>query len=148
MARPARRPAAAGGGARGEKRSRGGGGGGAPAGRAGAGGGPLPRGPAAARPAALGFLHVDGHARAYHGTRDVQKTHVAWLKFPAPATMETWVTDQDGDPVFMVVAEPSESLAGELKRLLPDLRAIVGEGRRGTGGFCPRGRGPAPVAHL
>ena len=61
---------------------------------------------AAAAPEALGFLHVDGHARVYYGTRQVQKTHVARLKFPAPATMETWVTDQDGDPVFMVTAEP------------------------------------------
>ena len=84
------------------------------------------------RPGALGFLYADGHARAYYGTRNVQKTHVARLKFPAPATAETWVTDQDGDPVFMVAAEPSESLAGELKRLLPSLRQVVGEGRRVT----------------
>ena len=49
--------------------------------------------------------------RAYYGTRDVQKMHIARLKFPAPATGETWVTDQDGEPVFMVVAEPSDSLA-------------------------------------
>ena len=67
---------------------------------------------AAARPRALGFLHVDGHARVYYGTRTVQKTHIARLKFPAPATGETWVTSQDGEPVFMVVAEPSDSLAG------------------------------------
>ena len=40
---------------------------------------------------------------------------------------------QDGDPVFMVVAEPSDSLAGELRRLLPDLRAIVGAGPAGDG---------------
>src|SRR5207247_5911173 len=79
----------------------------------------LARRHAAARPDALGFLYADGHARAYYGTRQVQKTHVARLKFPAPATMETWVTDQHGDPVFMVVAEPSESLAGELPGLLP-----------------------------
>ena len=92
----------------------------------------LARRHAAARPQALGFLYVDGHARAYYGTRTVQKTHIARLKFPAPATTETWVTDQDGEPVFMVAAEPSESLAGELKRLLPHLRQIVGEGRRVT----------------
>jgi hypothetical protein len=84
---------------------------------------------AAARPQALGFLYVDGHARACYGTRTVQKTHIARLKFPAPATMETWVADQDGGPVFMVTAEPSQSLAGELRRLLPDLRAIAGQGR-------------------
>src|SRR5258708_5167644 len=123
---------------------------GAPAGRAGAGAGGVAVGgrTAAAGQDALGFLHVDGHARAYHGPRDVQKTHVARLKFPAPATMETWVTDQHGDPVFMVVAEPSESLAGELKRLLPDLRAIVGEGRRGPGCLHPRGPAPAPFPHI
>jgi len=46
---------------------------------------------------------------------------VARLKFPAPATEETWVTSQHGDPVFMIVAEPSDSLAGELRRLLPGL---------------------------
>ncbi len=40
--------------------------------------------------------------------------------------METSVTGADGDPVFMVVAEPSESLAWQLRRLLRDLRAIVG----------------------
>jgi hypothetical protein len=64
----------------------------------------LARRHAAARPQALGFLYVDGHARAYYGTRTVQKTYVARLKFPAPATGETWVTSQHGDPVFMVVA--------------------------------------------
>ena len=36
-----------------------------------------------------------------------------------PATEETWVTSPHGEPVFMVVAEPSDSLAGELRRLLP-----------------------------
>jgi hypothetical protein len=96
----------------------------------------------AARPDALGFLYVDGHARVCYGTRDVQKTHVARLKFPAPATMETWVTDQLGDPVFMVVAEPSDSLAAEVRRLLPSLRQVAGQGRRVTvcfdrGGWSP-----------
>jgi lambda repressor-like predicted transcriptional regulator len=108
----------------------------------------LARRHAAARPDALGFLHVDGHARVYYGTRQVQKTHVARLKFPAPATMETWVTDQDGDPVFMVVAEPSDSLAGELRRLLPQLREIVGQGRRVTVCFDRGGWSPALFADI
>ena len=108
----------------------------------------LARRHAAARPEALGFLHADGHARVYYGTRTVQKTHIARLKFPAPATVETWVTDRDGDPVFMVVAEPSESLAGELKRLLPDLRAIIGEGRRVTVCFDRGGWSPALFADI
>jgi hypothetical protein len=108
----------------------------------------LARRHAAARAQALGFLYVDGHARAYYGTREVQKTHVARLKFPAPATMETWITDQQGDPVFMVVAEPSDSLAGELRRLLPDLRAIVGQGRRVTVCFDRGGWSPALFADI
>ena len=108
----------------------------------------LARRHAAARPDALGFLYIDGHARVYYGTRDVQKTHVARLKFPAPATMETWVTDQDGDPVFMIVAEPSDSLAGEVRRLLPRLRQVVGEGRRVTVCFDRGGWSPALFADI
>jgi Transposase protein/Helix-turn-helix domain len=108
----------------------------------------LARRHAAARPDALGFLYVDGHARVYYGTRTVQKTHVARLKFPAPATMETWVTDSRGDPVFMVVAEPSDSLAGELRRLLPQLRGIVGDGRRVTVCFDRGGWSPGLFADI
>ena len=108
----------------------------------------LARRHAVARPEALGFLHVDGHTRAYFGTRTVQKTHIARLKFPAPATEETWVTDQHGDPVFMVIAEPSDSLAGELRRLLPSLREIAGEGRRVTVCFDRGGWSPALFADI
>jgi Transposase protein/Helix-turn-helix domain len=108
----------------------------------------LARRHAAARPEALGFLYVDGHARAYYGTRTVQKMHIARLKFPAPATEETWVTSQHGDPVFMVVAEPSDSLAGELRRLLPQLRQVVGDGRRVTVCFDRGGWSPALFADI
>ena len=108
----------------------------------------LARRHAAARPDTLGFLHIDGHARVYYGTRQVQKTHVARLKFPAPATAETWVTGQDGDPVFMVVAEPSDSLAGELRRLLPQLRQVVGQDRRVTVCFDRGGWSPALFADI
>jgi transposase-like protein len=108
----------------------------------------LARHHAAARPAALGFLYADGHARAYFGTRQVQKMHVARLKFPGPATEETWVTDADGDPVFMVIAEPSQSLAGQLRGLLPQLRQVVGEGRRVTVCFDRGGWSPALFADI
>jgi hypothetical protein len=108
----------------------------------------LARRHAAARPDTLGFLYVDGHARVCYGTRIVQKTHVARLTFPAPATMETWVTGQDGDPVFMVVAEPSDSLAGELRRLLPQLRQVAGQGRRVTVCFDRGGWSPALFAGI
>ncbi|MGH3259735.1 MAG: putative transposase, partial [Streptosporangiaceae bacterium] len=82
---------------------------------------------AAARPATLGFLYIDGHTRAYFGTRDVQKMHIARMKHPGPATEETWVTDGAGDPLLVVMAEPSASLAAEISGLLPGLRGICGE---------------------
>jgi hypothetical protein len=107
----------------------------------------LARRHAAARPEAPGFLYVDGHARVYYGTRDVRTIHVARPKFPAPATMETWVTDQQGDRVFMVVAGPSDSLAGELRRLLTGLRQVAGEGRRVTVCF-DRAAGPRPCSPI
>ena len=97
---------------------------------------------ARALPDQLGFLYIDGHTRAYFGKRDVQKMHVARLKFPGPATEETWVTDGAGDPLLVVMAEPSSSLAAQIKELLPALRAIAGQDARPVlcfdrGGWSP-----------
>jgi transposase len=78
------------------------------------------------RPDELGFLYIDGHTRAYFGTREVQKMHIARMKLPGPATEETWVTGASGDPLLVVMAEPSSSLAAQVKQLLPQLRAICG----------------------
>src|SRR5450759_4388585 len=52
-------------------------------------------------------FYVDGHVRAYQGGRRVAKTHIARLRFPAPATVETWVSDAAGDPVLVVMAPPA-----------------------------------------
>jgi transposase len=97
---------------------------------------------ATARPDAIGYLMVDGHMRAYFGTRDLQKTHVARLHMAARATAETWVADAAGQPVMVITAVPSSSLAGEIERLLPALRATVGTDRSATlifdrGGWSP-----------
>jgi hypothetical protein len=48
----------------------------------------------------------------------------------------------------MVIAEPSDSLAGELRRLLPALRGIAGQGRRVTVCFDRGGWSPALFADL
>ena len=93
-------------------------------------------------------LYVDGHVRAYTGTKKIAKTHSARLRFPAPATVETWVSDAAGDPVLVVMAEPGTSLAGELRALLPDLRAAVGDERRVLVGFDRGGWSPALFAHM
>src|SRR5271165_6253850 len=103
---------------------------------------------AQSRPGTLGFLYIDGHTRAYFGERDVQKMHVARLKFPGPATEETWVTDTAGDPLLVVMAEPSTSLAAQIKALLPDLRAICGEGAKPVLCFDRGGWSPGLFAHV
>ena len=97
---------------------------------------------AQARPDELAIMYIDGHTRAYFGKRDVQKMHVARVKFPGPATEETWVTDGAGDPLLVVMAEPSSSLAAQIEELLPGLRQIAGQDARPTpcfdrGGWSP-----------
>ena len=103
----------------------------------------LARHHAAASPGTLGFLYIDGHARAYFGKRDIQKMHLARLKFPGPATEETWVTGSAGDPLLVVMAQPSSSLAAQIRDLLPALRDIAGPGTRPVLCFDRGGWSPA-----
>ncbi|MDQ6738804.1 MAG: helix-turn-helix domain-containing protein [Actinomycetota bacterium] len=93
-------------------------------------------------------LYVDGHVRAYQGTRKIGKVHSTRLKFPVPATEETWVADAHGAPVLVVMAEPGAALTGELRRLLPALRAIIGDDRRVLVGFDRGGWSPALFQHM
>jgi hypothetical protein len=93
-------------------------------------------------------FYVDGHVRAYQGGAKVAKTHLSRLKFPAPATVETWISDASGDPVLVVMAQPGASRAMELRRLLPDLRRAVGDDRRVLVGFDRGGWSPALFAHM
>jgi transposase-like protein len=101
-----------------------------------------------ANPDLAAVFCVDGHVRAYQGTRKVAKTHLSRLKFPAPATVETWVSDAAGDPVLVVMAQPGASLAMELRRLLPELRAAVGDQRRVLVGFDRGGWSPALFEYM
>ena len=99
-------------------------------------------------PEQAAVCYVDGHVRAYQGTRRIAKTHVPRLKFPAPATVETWVADAAGDPLLVVMAEPAASLAAELRRLIPELRTLVGDDRRVLVGFDRGGWSPTLFADL
>ncbi len=94
------------------------------------------------------ILYVDGHVRAYQGTKRIGKLYSTRLKFPVPATEETWVADANGSPVFLVMAEPGASLAGELRRLLPELRAAIGDDRRVLVGFDRGGWSPTLFKHM
>lgn len=98
----------------------------------------------------LGLLFcVDGHSRAYQGKKKIAKTHMARLQFPAPTTVEAWVSDDaDGDPLVVAMTRPGASLAAELGRLLPDLRATIGDGRRVLVRFDRGGWSPTLFAHM
>ena len=74
--------------------------------------------------------------------------HVARLKHPGPATEETWVTDGAGDPLLVVMAEPSDSLAAQIRALLPDLRGICGNGSKPLLCFDRGGWSPDLFAHV
>ncbi|HEU4726356.1 MAG TPA: hypothetical protein VFT22_00635 [Kofleriaceae bacterium] len=89
----------------------------------------------------MGFLYVDGHVRAYHGKRELPKTHVARMRIAMPATTDYWINDAGGEPLFVVTAETNTGLVKMLPTLCADIRAIVGE-RRVTIVF-DRGRLPA-----
>ena len=108
----------------------------------------LARHHAAASPGTLGFLYIDGHTRAYFGKRDIQKMHLARLKFPGPATEETWVTGSAGDPLLVVMAKPSSSLAAQIRDLLPSLRDIAGPGTKPVLCFDRGGWSPALFADI
>ncbi|MGO1231984.1 putative transposase, partial [Glutamicibacter arilaitensis] len=98
---------------------------------------------------ALGLLlYVDGHVRSYQGSKKIGKQYSTRLKYPVPASMETWVSDASGAPVFMVMAAPSKNLVGELRGLVPQLRALVGDQRRVLIGFDREGWSPALFEYL
>jgi hypothetical protein len=52
------------------------------------------------------------------------------------------VSDAAGDPLLVVMAEPAASLAAELRRLIPELRDMVGDDRRVLVGFDRGGWSP------
>ena len=103
---------------------------------------------ATTRPDAVGFLYLDGHVRVYSGSRQLPKTHIARMRIAGPASEETWVGDADGDPVMVLTAAPSQSLAAELRRTLPDLRTLVGPDRRCTVVFDRGGYSPAVFTEI
>lgn len=96
----------------------------------------------ATRGHAFGFLYVDGHVRAYHGGREIPKTHVARMRIAMPATTDYWVNDAESEPLFVVPTEANKGLATMLPIVLEEVRKLLGE-RRITvvfdrGGWSPK----------
>jgi transposase len=101
----------------------------------------------AARGHALGFLYVDGHVRAYHGKREIPKTHVARMRISMPATTDYWVGDAESEPLFVVSTEANKGLVQMLPILLKEVRELVGD-RRVTVVFDRGGWSPQLFAKL
>ena len=97
---------------------------------------------------AMGFLYVDGHVRVYNGDQvTLTKAHVTRMRLSMPATVDHWVNDRDGDPLFVVTATPTAALAKELPAVLEQVREVLGE-RRATVVFDRGGWSPKLFAQL
>jgi len=103
---------------------------------------------AAAHDEAMGVLYVDGHVRAYHGTADVPKAHVARIRLSMPAEIDTWLADANGDGLLVWTAPPGASLVGELRKVAQAVRDLVGPGRRPTIAFDRGGWSPILFTEL
>lgn len=90
-----------------------------------------------------GLFYVDGHVRAYHGEKHkLSKTYVARRRLCMPATTDYWVNDKNAEPVFFVTGTANERLIAMMrKRILPEVRGLVGE-RRVTMVFDREGWSP------
>ncbi|MHB1544843.1 MAG: helix-turn-helix domain-containing protein [Gammaproteobacteria bacterium] len=91
----------------------------------------------------MGFLYIDGHVRAYHGTRRIAKGYDTRIRLAVPATTDYWVNDRSGDPLFVVTAEANAALTRMLEPILQEVRTLLGPGRRATvvfdrGGWSPK----------
>jgi len=103
---------------------------------------------AKAQPDELGILYVDGHVRPYHGrTHVLPKHHVQQRGRPMPGTKDFHVNDRNAEPLFFVTAEATEGLLETLdEKLLPEVRRLVGPGRRVTMVFDREGWSPKRFA--
>jgi len=95
------------------------------------------------REGTLGFLYVDGHVRVYNGKRKLAKAYVTQRRLAMPATMDYWVNDQQGDPIFVVTAPANDALVKMLPSILQEATSLIGENRPLTvvfdrGGWSPK----------
>ena len=101
-----------------------------------------------AHPEVMGFLYADGHVRVYNGEQvTLTKAHVTRMRLSMPATVDHWINDRDGAPLFVVTATPTGSLAKELPPVLEQVRGVLGD-RRATVIFDRGGWSPKLFAHL
>ncbi|MGH3235574.1 MAG: putative transposase [Streptosporangiaceae bacterium] len=108
----------------------------------------LARAHAAAHPAAMGILYVDGHVRAYHGGADLPRAHLARARIAMAATTDSWLADANGDAVLVWSSPPGAALTGELATAAAAVRDLLGPDARPTISFDRGGWSPAAFASL
>jgi transposase len=94
--------------------------------------------------AELAILYVDGHVRPYHGRKhDLPSQKVTQLGRFMPGTKEVYVNDQRSEPLLFVSTPANEGLLTVLDSvILPDIRGLLGPGRRVTLTFDREGWSP------
>jgi hypothetical protein len=91
----------------------------------------------------MGFLYIDGHVRAYQGKHTIPKTYFSRTRLAVPGTIDYWVNDKKGEPLFVVTAEANAAMTRMLVPLLEEVRNLIGPRRRVTivfdrGGWSPK----------
>jgi len=99
---------------------------------------------AEADPEAVGLLYVDGHTRVYYGKRKVSKAYSTRKRLALPAVTDFWVNDMNGQPIFVVTGEVSQSLTRQLLPIIEEMEQekILPDGTRvifvfDRGGWSP-----------
>lgn len=87
------------------------------------------------------FLYVDGHVRAYFGSRRIGKAYVTQRRLAMPGATDFWVNGTHGEPLLVVTGEVRPALTDALLPILRQVRELLGPTARVTvafdrGGWC------------
>ena len=75
------------------------------------------------------YLYVDGHVKAYSGTRLVPEVWNSQRRMPLPGIVEYFVNDLHGRPLLVVSEEVRGNLAKSLPAVIAAVRQVVGDRR-------------------
>ncbi len=75
------------------------------------------------------YLYVDGHVKAYSGTRLVPEVWNSQRRMPLPGIVQYFVNDLHGRPLLVVSQEVRGNLAKSLPSVIAAVRQVVGDRR-------------------
>jgi transposase len=73
------------------------------------------------------YLYVDGHVKAYAGTRLVPEVWNSHRRMPLPGIVQYFVNDLRGRPLLVVTEEVRGNLAKSLPRVIAAVRQVLGD---------------------